>query len=528
MLRRMTTIAAGLAAATLLAAAPVQAEDLTIALASEATSIDPHFHNTGNNNQVVTHIFDALINQGSNQELLPGLATSWEPTDDTSWVFHLRQDVTFHDGSPFTADDVVFTLERAPDVPDSPSSFAQSINSITEINVIDDYTIEFKTGSAYPLLPNDLSIVRIISRENGEGATTADYNSGAAAIGTGPYRLVEYVPGDRIVLTANDDYWGGRPEWDNVTLRPITSDPARVAALLAGDVDVIARVPTADITQLSENPDVALSQGVSNRVIYLHIDSYRDVTPMVTAKDGSEIPNPFRDVRVRRAISMAIDRNAIVEQVMEGVAIPAGQLLPEGFFGVSENIEVPAYDPDGARALLEEAGYPDGFAVTIAGPNDRYINDEQIVQAIAQMLARVGIDASVETMPRSVYFGRATGGEEGSEFSLMLVGWGSGTGEASSPLRALLATKDPERGWGGTNRGRYSSAEMDETLAEALRTVDDAARAELLARATEIAMNDVGLIPTHFQVNTWGTRPGLQYAPRTDEYTLAMNVVGSE
>ncbi|MCB9946261.1 MAG: ABC transporter substrate-binding protein [Rhodospirillaceae bacterium] len=528
MFERLTILAAAMATAASLAVPPASAEDLTIALASEATSIDPHFHNTGNNNQIVFHIFDTLIKQGSSQELEPGLATSWGPIDDTTWEFHLREGVTFHDGSPFTADDVVFTLERAPNVPDSPSSFAGSINSITEVIVVDDYTIQFKTAAAYPLMPNDLSVVRIISRENGEGATTADYNSGAAAIGTGPYKLVEYVPGDRIVLTANDDYWDGRPEWDNVTFRPITSDPARVAALLAGDVDVIASVPTADIAQLADNPDVVLSQGVSNRVIYLHIDSAREVSPMVTAKDGSEIPNPFRDVRVRRAISMAIDRNAIVEQVMEGVAIPAGQLLPDGFFGVSENIEVPTYDPDGARALLEEAGYPDGFAVTIAGPNDRYINDEQIVQAIAQMLARVGIDASVETMPRSVYFGRATGGENGSEFSLMLVGWGSDTGEASSPLRALLATKNPELGWGSTNRGGYSSAEMDAALTEAMQTVDDTRRAELLARACEIAMGDVGLIPTHFQVNTWATRPGLAYIPRTDEYTLAMNVVRSE
>ncbi len=527
MSKRLGTLAVGIAAATF-AAMPAMAEDITIALASEATSVDPHFHNTGNNNQIVTHIFDALINQGSNQELLPGLAVSWTPNDDTTWEFRLREGVTFHDGSPFTADDVVFSLERAPDVPDSPSSFAVSVASITEMTVVDDYTIRFTTDGPYPLLPNDLSIVRIVSRENGEGATTADYNSGEAAIGTGPFTLVEYVPGDRIVLAANDDYWGGRPEWDQVTFRPITSDPARLAALLSGDVDVIGNVPTQDISQLADNPDVRLSQGVSNRVIYLHIDSRRDVTPLVSAKDGSEIPNPFLDLRVRQAISMAIDRNAIVEQVMEGIAIPAGQLLPEGFFGVSENIDVPQYDPDGAQALLAEAGYPDGFALTIAGPNDRYINDEQIVQAIAQMLSRVGIDTAVETMPRSVYFGRATGDENGSEFSLMLVGWGSGTGEASSPLRALLATKDPEAGLGGTNRGGYSNEEFDAILAEAMRSVNDDERAALLAQATEIAMADVGLIPTHFQVNTWGSRPDLAYIPRTDEYTLAMNVVRAD
>jgi peptide/nickel transport system substrate-binding protein len=294
---------------------------------------------------------------------------------------------------------------------------------------------------------------------------------------------------------------------------------------LAGDVDVISGVPTSDIATLENNPDIVLSQGVSNRVIYLHVDSRRVYTPFVTDNDGNQIFNPLQDVNVRKAISMAIDRDAIVEEVMEGIAIPAGQVLPEGFFGVSENIEVPEYDPEGARQLLADAGYPDGFRLTIHGPNDRYINDEQIAQAIAQMLTRVGIQTEVETMPRSVYFGRASGDENGSEFSLMLVGWGSGTGEASSPLRALLHTRDDETGLGRTNRGRYSSAPFDATLQLALNTVDDDLREALLARATEIAMREVGLIPTHFQVNTWGTRAGLSYVPRTDEYTRPTNVV---
>ena len=529
------TLALGAALAGLIAGS-AQAEDLVIALASEATALDPHYHNTGNNNQIAFHVFDTLIMQGSNQELLPGLAESWEAVDDTTWEFKLRQGVTFHDGSPFTADDVVFTIERAPNVPDSPSSFAFAVASITDIEVVDDHTIRFTTAEPAPLLPTDLSILRIVSRETGEGATTSDYNSGEAAIGTGPFRLAEYTPGDRIVLEANDDYWGGRPDWDTVTLRPITSDPSRVAALLAGDVDIIERVPPADIGLLKDNPDVVLSQGVSNRVIYIHLDSARPTTPYVQAKDGSEVPNPLSDMRVRQALSLAIDRDEIVEQVMEGVAIPAGQLLPDGFFGTSEVIEVPEYDPDQARALLAEAGYPDGFGLTLHGPNDRYINDEQVVQAVAQMWARLGIDAQVETMPRSVYFSRATGNTDlcgdtdlaatgpCSEFSVMLVGWGSDTGESSSPLRALLATKDPDRGRGSTNRGRFSSAEMDAVLDEAMRTVDDDERWALLAQAQEIAMAEVGLIPTHFQVNTWATRPGLRYVPRTDEYTMAMNV----
>ncbi|NBC96807.1 MAG: ABC transporter substrate-binding protein [Deinococcus-Thermus bacterium] len=510
----------GAAAVALLAGQSAWAEDLTIALSSEPTAMDPHYHNLGPNNQIAYHIFDRLINQGPNQELNPGLATSWEPVEDTVWEFTLREGVTFHDGSPFTADDVAFTIERAPNVPDSPSSFATYTAQITEVEVVDDYTVRIHTADPYPLMPNDLSTIAVISREAGEGASTADYNDGTAAVGTGPFKFVDYVPGDRIVMEPNEDYWGEVPEWDQVTFRPITSGPARVAALLAGDVDVVEGVPTSDISQLEENPDVDLSQGVSNRVIYLHIDSDREVTPMVTAKDGSEIDNPFTDVNARRAISMAIDREAIVEEVMEGVAIPAGQLLPEGFFGVSPDIDVPEYDPEGAQALLAEAGYPDGFALTIHGPNDRYINDAAVVQAIAQMLSRIGIDTTVDTMPRSVYFGRASA----LEFSLMLVGWGSGTGEASSPLKSLIGTHDPEKGWGASNRGRFSNEEVDSLLEEALRTVDDETREALLIEATEIAMDQVAIIPTHFQVNTWGTRAGLQYQPRTDEYTLAIGV----
>jgi peptide/nickel transport system substrate-binding protein len=504
--------------------AAAYAEDITIAVASEVTAMDPHYHNTGNNNQIVGLVYDRMLHQDSNQQVGPGLAVEWGPIADDVWEFKLREGVTFHDGSAFTAEDVVFSYERVPNVPNSPSSFATYTSGIAEIIVVDDYTIQFRTNGPYPLLPIDLSTVQIVSADNPD-ATTEDFNSGAASIGTGPYTFVSYTPGESIVLKSNPNYWGGAPDFDTVTYRPISSDAARVAALLAGDVDVISGVPTTDIATLEGNPDIVLSQGVSNRVIYLHIDSRRVFSPFVTDNDGNPMFNPLQDVNVRKALSMAIDRDTIVDEVMEGIAIPAGQVLPDGFFGVSENIEIPEYDPEGAKALLAEAGYPDGFRLTIHGPNDRYINDEQIAQAIAQMLARVGIQTEVETMPRSVYFGRATGDADGSEFSLMLVGWGSGTGEASSPLRALLHTRDDDAGLGRTNRGRFSSAPFDATVQLALNTVDDELRQALLARATEIAMREVGLIPTHFQVNTWGTRTGLRYVPRTDEYTRPTNVV---
>ena len=506
--------------------APALAKDLKIGLASEPTSIDPHFHNLSPNNALARHIFDRLVHTDENQALVPGLAVSWKPINDTTWEFKLREGVKWHDGSPFTADDVVFTFTRAVNVPNSPSGFGTYLKGKEAVKV-DDHTVHIKTPNPYPLMPNDMSTFAIVSKKNGEGAKTEDYNSGKAAIGTGPFKFKAYVPGDKFVFVRNDDYWGDKPAWKEVTLKPIKSSPSRVAALLAGDVDMIAQVPTTDIERLKKEPKVSLSQGVSNRVIYLHLDHDRDKSPFVKAKDGGDIKNPLKDKRVRTAISKAINRDAIVERVMEGVAIKAGQLLPKGFFGVSPNLKPVDYDPEGAKKLLADAGLKDGFQLTIHGPNDRYINDAKIAEAVAQMLTRVGIKTEVVTMPRSVYFKRASRGgpDKTPEFSFILVGWGAGSGEASSPLKSLIHTHDKSKGFGASNRGRYSNADVDKMIEDALATVDDAKRQDLLAKATEVAIEDVAIIPMHYQVNTWGTRKGLKYKPRTDEATMAVGVV---
>jgi peptide/nickel transport system substrate-binding protein len=311
-----------------------------------------------------------------------------------------------------------------------------------------------------------------------------------------------------------------------VVFRGIKSDPSRVAALLAGDVDLIDQVPSTDMEQLKKDQKVTIAQTVSNRIIYLHLDHFRDDSPFVRAKDGGPIKNPLRDRRVRVAISKSIDRDTIVKRVMEGEAIKAGQLLPEGFFGVSPKLKAEAYDPNGAKKLLAEAGVPNGFRLTIHSPNDRYPNDAKIAEAVGQMLSRIGIDTQVVTMTQGVFFRDASTGspEKGPKFSFILVGWGSGTGEASSPLKSLLATFDREKGMGASNRGRYSNPQVDKLINDALATVDDAKRADLLARATEVAIEDVGIIPLHYQVNTWAMRRGFTYKPRTDEYTLGGGV----
>ena len=508
---------------TLASGTPVNAAELSIALSADVTSIDPHYHNLTPNNNVAEHIFETLITKDPRSKLKPALAESWRAIDDLTWEFKLRRGVKFHDGGDFTAPDVVFSIDRVPNVPNSPSSFATYSKQITEKIVVDPYTIRFKTATPYPLMPNDMSTIFILSSRAAKGATpagaaTEDFNNGKATIGTGPFKFVRYAKGDRIELTRHDAYWGTKSAWDKVTLRIITADPTRVAALLAGDVRAIENVPTSDIARIAKSNDLTLYRTVSHRLMYLHLDSNRDRSPFVTDKAGKPLEkNPLKDLRVRRAISKAINRQALVERVMEGAAVTSGQLMPEGMFGYTGALKPEAYDVDGAKKLLTEAGYPDGFALTLHAPNDRYVNDEQIAQAIAQLLARAGIATRVEAMPSSVYFTRASK----LEFSLMLVGWAADTAESSSPLKALLATFNKEKGMGATNRGRYSNPKMDETLTQALAIVDDTKRERMLQLATEIAVNDLGIIPLYHQHNLWAARKGITYSPRTDERTLA-------
>lgn len=497
---------------------PAAAADISIALGADVTSIDPHFHNLTPNNNVCGHIFETMVTKDPQGKLKPALAESWRAVDDLTWEFKLRRGVKFHDGSDFTAADVAFSLDRVPNVPNSPSPFTTYSKQITEKIIVDPYTIRLKTASPYPLMPNDMGTIMIVSSKAAKGAGTEDFNSGKAAIGTGPLKFVRWRKGDRIELARHDAYWGPKSPWERVTFRIITSDPTRVAALLAGDVRAIENVPTADLVRVSKHPDLSVFRIVSHRVMYLHLDSSRDKSPFVTDKAGKPLDrNPLKDVHVRRAISKAINRQALVERVMEGAAVATGQLMPEGMFGYSPALKPEAYDLQGAKRLLAEAGYPDGFGLTLHAPNDRYVNDEQVAQAVAQMLTRAGIVTKVDAMPSAVYFSRANK----LDFSFILVGWGSDTAEASSPLKALLATFNKEKGMGQANRGRYSNPRVDAALGQALATVDDAKREKLLQQATELAMADVGIIPLYHQENLWATRKGVTYTPRADERTLA-------
>lgn len=499
------------------------AQELVFGLKSAPSTTDPLFHNRVVNNSAAANIFDRLVHQDEQQRLLPGLALSWRAVGETIWEFRLRQGVLFQDGSPFGPEDVAATLERVPRVPNSPSSFAMSTRAIRLVEIVDADTIRLHTEGPAPLLPNDLAIVNIISRKAGE-ASTNDFNNGApGTVGTGPFRLVSFRPNEGLVVERADTYWGERPHWQRVNFRFIPNDAARVSALLAGDVQAIENVPTEDLPRLSGNAAFTVSSAVSNRVIFLALDQDRAQTTLATDASGQPLPrNPLLDARVRAALSRAIDRRGIAERIFAGRAEPAGGLIADGFSGANPELQPDRFDPEAARALLAEAGYPHGFALTLHGSHDQYPNSSRVLQGVAAMLTRAGIRATVDLLPAAVFNARSAAPHH--DYAVMLLGWGAGTGEVSSPLRALLATTDPVAGLGSANRGRYSNPELDGLLRQALRTLDDKAREGLLRQASALAVADHGIIPLYYQTNSWAARAPLTYAARADEYSLAQSL----
>ncbi|RJE79680.1 ABC transporter substrate-binding protein [Paracoccus sp. JM45] len=508
----------GIAAIALLAAAPsVMAQDLMIGLRAGPDSIDPHWSTLGSQAEALRHVFDTLVDVDETLQLKPGLAVSWTPLDNTTWEFKLREGVTFHDGTPFTAEDVKFSIERIPEVT-GPMPMTLYTKYVDTVEVVDDFTLHIKTKGMAPSLPNDFTRLFVVPSETGMDARNEEFNSGEKAIGTGPYKFVSWQPKGDLVVERYDDYWGETSAWEKVTRREIPDDAARVAALKSGQVDLINYVPATDY--LSMQGDSSLDTFVSDSIYILNIaPSVKDEEPQPIKVNGKEVEgNPLQDLRVRKALDLAINRDVLVNVVLEGLGTPANQLMPEGFFGYSANIPTPEYNIDEAKELLTEAGYPDGFEIDFTCTNNRVPGDAVVCEALAQMWSRLGLTVNAQALNGTVYFPAAAR----EEYTMTMSAWGTLTGEAAYTYGALVHTKDAEKGFGNFNRSGYSNPEFDKLFGEGSQTLDEEGRRKLYEQASEVAMEDRALIPTVILQSVWAAKAGeYEFTPRTDQETRA-------
>jgi peptide/nickel transport system substrate-binding protein len=501
---------------------PAPAADVRIGMAAALSAADPHYHLLATNMSVLAHIFESLVHQDEQQRTTPGLATSWHLVDPTTWEFDLRHGVLFQDGTEFTAEDVVFSLHRVPLVPNSPSSFAIYIKAITSCEVVDRYTIRLHTDGPAPNLPINLSLIAIMSAHAAagaapEGKTTQQLNAGQGTVGTGPYRFVSFTPGDKIVLARNPHYWGGEEPWEHVTISAITNGASRTAALLSGDVDAVEKLVGDDLPRVKANPATTLVVSPSNSVSYIELDQAREPSPGVSGGTGA---NPMRDVRVRHALSLALNRQALSDRIMGGLGAPASELASPIMFGAAR-LEPTPYDPELARKLLAEAGYPNGFTLVLASTNGFYVQDAQMAQAMAAYWTRVGVTTTVDALPPSNYYARRNNGE----FSAFFQSSSIMTGQAADLLPIVIGTRDPAHGSGQINFAGYSNPKVDELINEASRTVDDPARAALIQQASRIVYaQDYAVLPIYVERVAYGVRQPLIFTPRADKWITAMQI----
>ena len=511
-----------LTAAILLADPAARAADLTIGRATEQNSIDPQFSDLGNDVATAEHMFESLIHFDAKLQVHPSLAVSWRLLDPLTWEIKLQPNVRFHDGTALTGEDVAFSLRRPRDIPNSPGPLASFVRAVKDTEVVDAHTIRVHTDVPTPLLMDQIGRIFIIPAKLGASVTTEDFTSGRAMIGTGPYRFKQAIPGDRVVMTANADYWGTKPAFDTVTLKFLSNAAARSAALLSGAVDVIEQIPPSDISVFQNRDDVTLFSVTSTRMIYLAMDQGRDDSPFLTDKDGNPLKvNPLKDRRVRLALSKLINRPAIVERVVAGAGEPAGQIVPDGMGGHDPSLKPMAFDPAGAKQLLTEAGYPNGFGVTVHTSSNRFPNDSQVGQALGQMFSRGGLRVNgVEPLPYNVYAPGATA----RKYSLFIFSYGSVASSSLNGLMGVLASYNKEAGTGSLNRARYSNAAFDAALQAAAAEFDEPKRSAGLAAATRIAMEDAGILPLYWQKLYWAARKGFVVEPDRGEATSALFV----
>ncbi|GAA0606304.1 ABC transporter substrate-binding protein [Craurococcus roseus] len=512
---RRLALAAALLCGTALS---VSAQTLRWANDGDVNSMDPYTRNETLLLAFNSHIYEPLVRRDRNGDPEPALAERWEQPSPTLWRFHLRRGVKFTDGTPFTADDVVFSVQR---VRAQGSNLNAVVATVKEVRKVDDHTVEFETDEPNPILHREFTTFGIMSKqwsEKNNATRPADLTSREEnfatrnAMGTGPFRLASREPDRRTVLERNPDWWD-KPthNLERVEFIVIANDATRVAALLSGEVDFVYTVPPQDVDRIRRTAGMQVLQGPELRTIYIGFDQDR---PQLLKSDVQG-KNPFKDVRVRRAINMAIDAQAIQRTVMRGQSRPTGMMWGPGVNGFREEDDkrLPL-DAEGAKRLLGEAGYPNGFGVTMDCPNDRYVNDEAICTAVVSMLARIGIRVNLVAQTRARYFAEINAPRYNTSFYLL--GWTPATGDAHNALFNLLGTRDGTRGV--FNNGGYSNPKLDDLIRRIGVETDQAARQRMISEASALVREDAAYAPLHQQQIVWAARQGVELVQTPDNY----------
>ncbi|RTZ41546.1 ABC transporter substrate-binding protein [Candidimonas sp. SYP-B2681] len=514
-----TVLAAALATAL---AVPVMGQAKTLRWASQGDilTLDPHAQNEGLTIAASSYVYDTLVAYDKDFKLSPGLALSWEQSAPTTWRFTLREGVKFHDGTPFTADDVVFSIKRAL----SPTSnFKAYVNGITDVRQVDDSTVEVITGGPNPVLLRQLTNVFIMSRawaDKNNATAPQDFSkkqetfSARNANGTGAYTLKSREVDVRTVFAENVDWWGKANKVGNVTevvYTPIKQNATRTAALLSGEIDFILDPPAQDLARIKQQAKVV--EGNEYRTIYLGLDQKSQELKYSSVKGK----NPFADVRVREALYRAIDVEAIKKAVMRNSSSPTGTMIAPQVHGWSKDLaERVSYDVEKARKLLKEAGYENSIDFTLDCPNNRYINDEAICQAVVGMWAKVGVKAALNAMPRATYFPKV----QSFDTSAYLFGWGVPTFDALYTLQSLIHSKG-EGADGSFNFGGYANPEADNLIKQIKIETDPAKRDAAIQKVLQVHASEFGHIPLHDQVIPWAMAKNVNVVHRADNRLTA-------
>ena len=513
MLRLSMTCALGL-----LLSVPAAAEEFRFAVTTDPQTMDPHAVNSAPVLGFLNNVYEGLVRRGKDMSVEPSLATSWEPIGaGEGWRFTLREGVTFQDGAAFNADDVIFSYERA-------SSEAADVRSwfavVSDVKKVDDYTVEIYTTAPNPIFPD--SIANWMMMDSGwaeaNGAALPDKENGNYATlnanGTGPFQVTSRQPDLETVLEPHAGWWGEvEHNITKATLTPIGNPATALAALLSGDVDFINPVPIQDVARLAGNPDVKVIQGIEARVIMLGFPHEADGLKYSDETSA----NPFADVKVRQAVGHAVNVPAILQTIMRGNAEEVSQLVSPAMRGYSAALAArPDYDPEKAKALLAEAGYADGFSFGLKCPNNRYLNDEAVCQAVTTMLAQVGITAKLDAMPVSNYWPEL----RADNYDMYLLGWSPGTLDAEHPIRFLASTPNEEKKLGSWNFGGFSNARVDELLPMIQSEIDDGKRQAMLDEVTGILQAEAAYVPMYVQPLVWGTRSNVDLVQRPDNFFI--------